>query len=88
MDKVLDTRSLVDMYILHEILEDRDIGFSSFYFSLDFSENGNHKLTFNAPWDFDYAVGNSTFENAMRATISTNDFTFVSPRMRFLIGAM
>ena len=74
VEKVLDTRSLVDMYILHEILEDRDIGFSSFYFSLDFSENGNHKLTFNAPWDFDYAVGNSTFENAMRATISTNDF--------------
>ena len=74
VNKVLDTRSLVDMYILHEILEDRDIGFSSFYFSLDFSENGNHKLTFNAPWDFDYAIGNSNFENAMKATISTNDF--------------
>ncbi len=74
VDKVLDTTSLVDMYLLHEILEDRDIGFSSFYFSLDFSENGNKKLTFNAPWDFDYAVGNSTFENAMRATISTADF--------------
>ena len=62
------------MYILNELLEDRDIGFSSFYFSLDFSENGNHKLTFNAPWDFDYAIGNSSFENAMKATISTNDF--------------
>ena len=74
VSKVLDINSLVDMYILHEILEDRDIGFSSFYFSLDFSENGNKKLTFNAPWDFDYAVGNSTFENAMRATISTSEF--------------
>ena len=74
INKVMDTNSLVDMYLLHEILEDRDIGFSSFYFSLDFSENGNKKLTFNAPWDFDYAVGNSTFENALKATISTSKF--------------
>ena len=74
VNKVIDTRSLVNMYILHEILEDRDIGFSSFYFSLDFSEKGNKKLTFNAPWDFDYAIGNSTFSNALRATISTSSF--------------
>ena len=74
VEKVIDTRSLVDMYILHEILEDRDIGFSSFYFSIDFSEFGNKKLTFNAPWDFDYAIGNSTFQNSMRATISTAAF--------------
>ena len=74
VSKVIDTKSLADMYLLHEILEDRDIGFSSFYFSLDFSENGNKKLTFTAPWDFDYAVGNSNFENALKATISTNKF--------------
>ncbi|MBO7614507.1 MAG: CotH kinase family protein [Bacilli bacterium] len=74
VDKVMDTKSLVDMYLLHELLEDRDLGFSSFYFSIDFSENGNKKLTFNAPWDFDYAVGNSNFENALKATISTSKF--------------
>ena len=70
IDKVIDTQSLVDMYLLHEILEDRDIGFSSFYFTLDFSDSGNKKLTFNAPWDFDYAIGNNTYENAMRARIN------------------
>ncbi len=72
VSKVMDVNSLIDMYLLHEILEDRDIGFSSFYFSLDYSETGNRKLTFNAPWDFDYATGNSTFENALKMTLNTN----------------
>lgn len=72
VSKVMDVNSLIDMYLLHEILEDRDIGFSSFYFSLDYSETGNRKLTFNAPWDFDYATGNNTFENALKMTLNTN----------------
>lgn len=72
VSKVIDINSLIDMYLLHEILEDRDIGFSSFYFSLDYSETGNKKLTFTAPWDFDYASGNSTFENALKMTLNTN----------------
>lgn len=72
VSKVIDVNSLIDMYLLHEILEDRDIGFSSFYFSLDYSETGNRKLTFNAPWDFDYATGNNTFENALKMTLNTN----------------
>ena len=71
VSRVIDINSLVNMYILHDILEDRDIGFSSFYFALDFSSSGNHKLTYTAPWDFDYAVGNNTFENAMRANLNT-----------------
>ena len=71
ISRVIDIDSLVNMYILHDILEDRDIGFSSFYFALDFSQTGNHKLTYTAPWDFDYAVGNNTFENAMRANLNT-----------------
>ena len=69
--RVIDLNSLTNMYILHDILEDRDIGFSSFYFALDFSSTGNHKLTYTAPWDFDYAVGNNTFENAMKANLNT-----------------
>ena len=72
VSKVIDINSLIDMYLLHEILEDRDIGFSSFYFSLDYSQTGNKKLTFTAPWDFDYATGNSTFENALKMTLNTN----------------
>ena len=71
VNRVIDIDSLVNMYILHDILEDRDIGFSSFYFALDFSNAGNHKLTYTAPWDFDYAIGNNTFENAMKANLNT-----------------
>ncbi len=71
VSRVIDINSLVNMYILHDILQDRDIGFSSFYFALDFSSAGNHKLTYTAPWDFDYAVGNNTFENALRANLNT-----------------
>lgn len=71
VSRVIDINSLVNMYILHDILQDRDIGFSSFYFALDFSSTGNHKLTYTAPWDFDYAAGNNTFENALRANLNT-----------------
>lgn len=70
VSKVVDITSLVDMYILHEILQDRDIGWSSFYLSIDMSKNGNKKLTFEAPWDFDYAIGNNTYSNAMKASLA------------------
>ena len=65
MAKVVDIDSLVDMYILQEIAEDNDLGWSSFLFTLDMSEEGNHLLTYNAPWDFDSAFGNdvSNLEN-------------------------
>lgn len=70
VSKVVDVTSLVDMYILHELFEDRDIGWSSFYMSIDMSKEGNHKLTFEAPWDFDYAIGNNTYSNAMKASLA------------------
>lgn len=70
--RVVDIDSLVDMYILHEICEDSDIGWSSFYLSIDMSPTGNKKLTFQAPWDFDYALGNSTSNGAMKATMNTS----------------
>ena len=57
IEKVVDTKSLINMYILHEICQDYDISFSSFNFSLDMSEEGNKKLTYVAPWDFDYSMG-------------------------------
>ena len=72
ISKVIDLDSLVNMYILHEIMEDRDIGFSSFYFSLDWSENGKKKLTYTAPWDFDYSSGNNNWETALRANVNTS----------------
>lgn len=72
ISKVIDVTSLADMYILHEICEDSDIGWSSFYLSIDMSPSGNKKLTFQAPWDFDYALGNSTASGAMKANLNTN----------------
>lgn len=54
---VIDVQSLVDMYILSEIACDPDIAWSSFYISLDMTDNGSKKLIFEAPWDFDSAFG-------------------------------
>lgn len=55
--QVVDVRSLVDTYILHEITCNPDVGWSSFYITLDMTETGNGKLTFEAPWDFDSCFG-------------------------------
>lgn len=55
--EVIDLQSLVDIYILQEIAVDPDIAWSSFYMSVDMSENGKKKLVFEAPWDFDSAYG-------------------------------
>lgn len=86
VSRVIEIDSLVNMYILHEISEDRDVGFSSFYFALDFSETGNKKLTYTAPWDFDYSMGNNTWETAMKANLNTtklaNDGRMTSNRRK------
>ncbi len=58
---IIDVNSLVDMFILHEICEDIDVGWSSFYMSFDFGARGNKKLTFQAPWDFDWAFGQGKY---------------------------
>lgn len=58
VENVIDVQSLVDSYILCEIACDADIYWSSFFMDVDFGEGGNKKLTFEAPWDFDSALGN------------------------------
>lgn len=59
--KVINLESLVDAYIFHEIVCDADVYLTSFYMDVDFGENGSGKLTFEAPWDFDSALGNKNF---------------------------
>lgn len=54
---VIDLQSLVDTYILNELACDADVDWSSFYLSLNMTADGNKKLTFEAPWDFDSAFG-------------------------------
>lgn len=56
--KVVDVQSLADMYIISELTCDADIYWSSFFMSADFGADGNGKLTFCAPWDFDSTLGN------------------------------
>ena len=55
--QVIELDSLVGMYILNEIVVNPDIAWSSFYLSLDMSEEGSKKLIFEAPWDFDSCFG-------------------------------
>ncbi|MCQ2416881.1 MAG: CotH kinase family protein [Oscillospiraceae bacterium] len=54
----VDVDSLADIYIISELTCDADIYWSSFYMDVDFSENGDKKLRFEAPWDFDSSMGN------------------------------
>ncbi|MBR6872607.1 MAG: CotH kinase family protein [Ruminococcus sp.] len=49
--------SLADAYILAELTCDADIYLTSFFMDADFGEGGDRKLTFEAPWDFDSAMG-------------------------------
>ncbi|MBQ7980884.1 MAG: CotH kinase family protein [Oscillospiraceae bacterium] len=58
VEKVVDVQSLVDLYIISELTCDADIYWSSFFMSADFGADGNKKLTFTAPWDFDSTLGN------------------------------
>ncbi len=58
VEAVVDTKSLALAYIINELGCDADIYWSSFFMSVDFGPDGNKKLTFEAPWDFDSGVGN------------------------------
>ena len=60
VERVVDAESLADMYIISELTCDADLYWSSFFMTVDFGENGNCKLTFQAPWDFDSALGNKS----------------------------
>ncbi|WP_412032639.1 CotH kinase family protein [Malacoplasma muris] len=58
VSNVVDIDSTVAMIILQEIVFDYDVDNSSFYMYVDLSQNGDKKLHFTAPWDFDNALGN------------------------------
>lgn len=65
---VIDLQSLVDTYILNEIAKDFDVDWSSFYLSLDMTADGNKKVTFEAPWDFDSSFGLVSRDNCATTT--------------------
>ena len=55
VEKYIDLASFVDMFILEELSNDRDVSFASFYI---LRKDGIYYLT--APWDFDLAWGNDS----------------------------
>lgn len=57
LSKIIDLDSLVNTYIISELACDPDLNYSSFYMDVDFGKKGNKLLTFEAPWDFDSALG-------------------------------
>ena len=62
-EKVINIDSVVDMYILHEIVKSYDVGEGSFYMYADFSPSStDSRLTFTCPWDFEWAYAGSTSE--------------------------
>ena len=53
---VIDVNSLAYLLIHDELIHDYDVGEGSFYMAVDFSEDSHmKKLTFTAPWDFNWA---------------------------------
>jgi hypothetical protein len=58
VENVVDVQSLADIYIISELTCDADIYWSSFFMDADFGADGSKKLRFEAPWDFDSAMGN------------------------------
>lgn len=56
VNAVMDLESVVNMYILDEIVHDYDCGEGSFFMFVDFSSDSKcRKLKFTAPWDFNWA---------------------------------
>ena len=89
--RVVDLNSLVDMYILSEMTCDQDIYWSSFYMSVDFSEDGDGRLRFEAPWDYDSAMGNTCDPQGLYAANmiydDNNRFNAVNPWLCVLMNA-
>jgi len=56
IEAAVDIDSAVDMFLVHELMLNGDVGYSSFFMYLD-SPHG--KLHFTAPWDFDLSTGNT-----------------------------
>ncbi len=71
----VDLNSVVNMYILYEIAHDNDCGEGSFYMARDFSgESSFDRLTFTAPWDFNWAYEGSPVRKYYAAAFNDEGF--------------
>ena len=56
VEAVMDTESVIDMLIMEELAHNYDVGAGSFFMAVDFSQYSRYpRLTFLAPWDFNWA---------------------------------
>ena len=74
-DALLDLESVVNMYILHEIVHSYDCGEGSFYMCIDFSpESQCKKLQFTSPWDFNWAYEGEPTEQYYAGAFCSQEF--------------
>ena len=91
VDQYFDVASWVDGYILNGISVPPDLGYSSFYMSYDNTEEGDHKLRYDVPWDFDSNFGNrkNFYVNAEGDTYVDNTYNtwlYLFSRLSFFLG--
>ncbi len=59
-EAVIDLDAAVNMLILEELVHNFDVGEGSFFMAVDFSKNSKYeRLTFLAPWDFNWSYEGS-----------------------------
>lgn len=83
--------SIIDTFIIAEIACDNDVDWSSFFFTVDLSEKGDKKLTFQAPWDFDSGFGMmrglENYDKIFSANVSTNAMKALNPWLSVFFSA-
>lgn len=82
LNAMIDLDSVFKMYVLHELMKNCDVGFSSFYMFIDFSSTSLFKrLTFGAPWDFDWSSGNVNESpyTTSRGEYNSTNFNHMNP---------
>ena len=85
-EAVMDMESLANMLILEELVHNYDVGAGSFFMAVDFSEESMYeRLTFLAPWDFNWAYYESgseyfacTFQKVMDDGYDRSNIWFIT----------
>ena len=58
IEKNFDLNAWAEGFIINAVCLPPDVGYSSFYLSYDNTSDGDHKLRYDNPWDFDSNFGN------------------------------
>lgn len=58
IEKHFDLNAWAEGFIINGVCLPPDVGYSSFYLSFDNTTEGDHRLRYDVPWDFDSNFGN------------------------------